>query len=181
LSNRLPFSASIVFEQSYGEVDGDSASLAELCALISALSQQPITQQIAVTGSVDQFGNVQPIGGVNEKIEGFFEVCVRRGLTGKQGVVLPATNVRHLCLRQDIVDAVREGQFHLWAVESAAEALPLLTGCLYSDEQQPNLLAAIQERIAQVSLQERRHPWPLRWLNWFNHELIGLVQRTRVS
>ncbi|HFF9488778.1 Lon protease family protein [Serratia bockelmannii] len=169
LDQQLPFSASIVFEQSYGEVDGDSASLAELCALISALSQQPITQQIAVTGSVDQFGNVQPIGGVNEKIEGFFEVCLRRGLTGKQGVVLPATNVRHLCLRQDIVDAVREGQFHLWAVESAAEALPLLTGCLYSDEQQPNLLAAIQERIAQVSLQERRRPWPLRWLNWFNH------------
>lgn len=109
LDQQLPFSASIVFEQSYGEVDGDSASLAELCALVSALSQQPITQQIAVTGSVDQFGNVQPIGGVNEKVEGFFEVCLRRGLTGKQGVVLPVTNVRHLCLRQDVVDAVREG------------------------------------------------------------------------
>jgi Lon-like ATP-dependent protease len=170
LDQPLPFSASIVFEQSYGEVDGDSASLAELCALISALSSQPITQQIAVTGSVDQFGNVQPIGGVNEKIEGFFEVCQRRGLTGKQGIIMPATNVRHLCLRQDVVDAVREGQFHLWAVDSAAEALPLLTGYPYSDEQQPNLLAAIQERIAQVNPQERRRwPWPLRWLNWFNH------------
>lgn len=169
LDQQLPFSASIVFEQSYGEVDGDSASLAELCALISALSQQPITQQVAVTGSVDQFGNVQPIGGVNEKVEGFFEVCLRRGLTGKQGVIMPATNVRHLCLRQDVVDAVREGQFHLWAVDSAAEALPLLTGYPYSDEQQPNLLAAIQERIAQVNPQERRRPWPLRWLNWFNH------------
>lgn len=170
LDQPLPFSASIVFEQSYGEVDGDSASLAELCALISALSLQPITQQIAVTGSVDQFGNVQPIGGVNEKIEGFFEVCQRRGLTGKQGIILPATNVRHLCLHQDVVDAVREGQFHLWAVNSAAEALPLLTGYPYSDEQQPNLLAAIQERIAQVNPQERRRwPWPLRWLNWFNH------------
>lgn len=170
LDQPLPFSASIVFEQSYGEVDGDSASLAELCALISALSLQPITQQIAVTGSVDQFGNVQPIGGVNEKIEGFFEVCQRRGLTGKQGIILPATNVRHLCLHQDVVDAVREGQFHLWAVNSAAEALPLLTGYPYSDEQQPNLLAAIQERIAQVNPQERqRWPWPFRWLNWFNH------------
>ncbi|MEE4411349.1 MULTISPECIES: Lon protease family protein [unclassified Serratia (in: enterobacteria)] len=170
LDQPLPFSASIVFEQSYGEVDGDSASLAELCALISALSLQPITQQIAVTGSVDQFGNVQPIGGVNEKIEGFFEVCQRRGLTGKQGIILPATNMRHLCLRQDVVDAVREGQFHLWAVNSAAEALPLLTGYPYSDEQQPNLLAAIQERIAQVNPQERRRwPWPFRWLNWFNH------------
>ncbi|MFC0227925.1 AAA family ATPase [Serratia aquatilis] len=170
LDQQLPFSASIVFEQSYGEVDGDSASLAELCALISALSQQPITQQIAVTGSVDQFGNVQPIGGVNEKIEGFFEVCIRRGLTGKQGVIMPASNVRHLCLRADVVEAVREGQFHLWAVDSVAEALPLLTGYPYSDEQQPSLLAAIQERIAQVNPQERRQwPWPLRWLSWFNH------------
>ncbi|HFK7184670.1 TPA: AAA family ATPase [Serratia odorifera] len=168
LDQQLPFSASIVFEQSYGEVDGDSASLAELCALISALSMQPISQQIAVTGSVDQFGNVQPIGGVNEKIEGFFEVCLRRGLTGKQGVILPTTNVRHLCLRQDVVDAVRDGQFHLWAVDSAAEALPLLTGYPYSDEQQPNLLAAIQERIAQVNAPERRRPWLFRWLNWFN-------------
>ncbi|WP_071823823.1 Lon protease family protein [Serratia sp. FGI94] len=169
LDQQLPFSASMVFEQSYGEVDGDSATLAELCVLISALSQQPINQQIAVTGSVDQFGNVQPIGGVNEKIEGFFEVCQRRGLTGQQGVILPATNVRHLCLRQDVVDAVREGQFHLWAVDSVAETLPLLTGCLYTDEQQPNLLSAIQERIAQVNPQERQRPWCLRWLNWFNH------------
>ncbi|WP_201282908.1 AAA family ATPase [Serratia rhizosphaerae] len=169
LDQQLPFSASMVFEQSYGEVDGDSATLAELCVLISALSQQPINQQIAVTGSVDQFGNVQPIGGVNEKIEGFFDVCLRRGLTGKQGVILPAANVRHLCLRQDIVDAVREEQFHLWAVDSVAETLPLLTGCLYADEQQPNLLAAIQERIAQVNPQERQRPWCLRWLNWFNH------------
>lgn len=170
LDQQQPFSASIVFEQSYGEVDGDSASLAELCALVSALSQQPITQQIAVTGSVDQFGNVQPIGGVNEKIEGFFEVCLRRGLTGKQGVILPASNVRNLCLRQDVLDAVREEQFHLWAVDSVAEALPLLTGYPYADEQQPSLLAAIQERIAQVNPQERRQwPWPLRWLNWFNH------------
>ncbi|MDN0085992.1 Lon protease family protein [Yersinia nurmii] len=168
LDQPMPFSASIVFEQSYGEVDGDSASLAELCALISALSQQPINQQIAVTGSVDQFGNVQPIGGVNEKIEGFFEVCQRRGLTSHQGVILPSTNVRHLCLHQSVVEAVQNGQFHLWAVDSVTEALPLLTGLPYADEQQTSLLGIIQERIAQMNPQDRRRPWPLRWLNWFN-------------
>jgi Lon-like ATP-dependent protease len=169
LDQPLPFSASIVFEQSYGEVDGDSASLAELCALISALSQQPINQQIAVTGSVDQFGNVQPIGGVNEKIEGFFEACQRRGLTGNQGVILPVTNVRHLCLNSAVIEAVQSGQFHLWAVSSVAEAIPLLTGIVYADEQQPSLLGIIQERISQVNPQDRRRwPWPLRWLNWFN-------------
>lgn len=172
LDQPLPFSASIVFEQSYGEVDGDSASLAELCALISALSMQPINQQIAVTGSVDQFGNVQPIGGANEKIEGFFEVCQRRGLTGKQGVILPTANVRNLCLHPQVLEAVREGQFHLWAVENAAEALPILTGLLFTpteeNEEGPNLLGLIQERIAVALVPERpRYPWPLRWLNWF--------------
>ncbi|WP_457913904.1 AAA family ATPase [Candidatus Gillettellia adelgis] len=171
LNQQLPFSASIVFEQSYGEVDGDSASLAELCALISALSQKPIYQQIAVTGSVDQFGNVQPIGGVNEKVEGFFEVCLRSGLTGNQGVILPATNVRHLCLKETVVNAVREGSFHIWAVHSVAEALPLLTGYAYADKQQRNLLAAIQERITQVHTKERFFwPWLLRWCSWLNHD-----------
>ncbi|MGV8924488.1 MAG: AAA family ATPase [Ewingella sp.] len=171
LDQPLPFSASIVFEQSYGEVDGDSASLAELCALVSALSMQPINQQIAVTGSVDQFGNVQPIGGVNEKIEGFFEVCQRRGLTGKQGVILPTSNVRNLCLHPQVLDAVREGQFHLWAVDNAAEALPILTGLIYSYEEQaeevrPSLLGLIQERIAlALPHDRRRYPWPFRWLN----------------
>ncbi|SLM63720.1 MULTISPECIES: AAA family ATPase [Dickeya] len=160
LDQQLPFSASIVFEQSYSEVDGDSASLAELCALVSALSQQPINQQLAVTGSVDQFGHVQPIGGVNEKIEGFFEVCQRRGLTGQQGVIIPATNQRHLCLQQDVIDAVREGTFHVYVVESVAEAVTILTQVPYDDEHQPCLLAAIRERIAQLLPQERRRfPW----------------------
>lgn len=160
LDQQLPFSASIVFEQSYGEVDGDSASLAELCAFVSALSQQPINQQIAVTGSVDQFGHVQPIGGVNEKIEGFFEVCQRRGLTGQQGVILPVANLRHLCLHKDVVDAVREGQFHLFPVETAPEAISLLTNVVYDDEHQPSLLSAIRERISQLNPQERRRfPW----------------------
>ncbi|MDC9818358.1 Lon protease family protein [Pectobacterium polonicum] len=160
LDQQLPFSASMVFEQSYSEVDGDSASLAELCALISALSLRPINQQFAVTGSVDQFGHVQPIGGVNEKIEGFFEVCQRRGLTGTQGVILPAANLRHLCLQEDVVEAVREGKFHLFPVETAPEAVSLLTNFAYYDEQQPNLLAAIRERIGQLLPQERRRfPW----------------------
>jgi Lon-like ATP-dependent protease len=169
LEQPLPFSASIVFEQSYGEIDGDSATLAELCVLISALTMQPINQQIAVTGSVDQLGNVQPIGGINEKIEGFFEVCQRRGLTGKQGVILPLANVRNLCLDSQVVEAVREGNFHLWAVDHVAQALPILTGLPYADEEKLNLLGIIQERVAQVSSQERgRTPWFLRWLNWFN-------------
>ncbi|PWC14248.1 Lon protease [Brenneria roseae subsp. americana] len=160
LDQPLPFSASMVFEQSYGEVDGDSASLAELSAFVSALSMHPINQQIAVTGSVDQFGHVQPIGGINEKIEGFFEVCQRRGLTGQQGVILPATNLRHLCLQEDVVAAVRDGQFHLFPVETAPEAISLLTNIAYDDEQQPNLLAAIRERISQLTPQERRRfPW----------------------
>ncbi|SIP72990.1 AAA family ATPase [Xenorhabdus innexi] len=165
LDQPQPFSASIVFEQSYGEVDGDSASLAELCALISALSQQPINQQIAVTGAVDQFGNVQPIGGVNEKIEGFFRVCHCRGLTGSQGVIIPTANVQHLCLHQDVIDAVKNGEFHIWAVEHVSEAASLLTDIPYYDEQKEHLLAIIYERITQVNNQERpKSPWFLRWL-----------------
>ena len=129
----------------------------------------PIDQQIAVTGSVDQFGHVQPIGGVNEKIEGFFEACQRRGLTGKQGVIIPATNVRHLCLSDEVVEAVKAGTFHLWAVENAEDALPLLTGVAYLSENGPSLLGAIQARIAAANplLDRRQLPWPLRWLNWF--------------
>lgn len=168
LEQQLPFSASLVFEQSYSEVDGDSASLAELCALISALASQPINQQLAVTGSVDQFGRVQPVGGLNEKIEGFFHICNQRTLSGNQGVIIPAANVRHLSLQQEVVDAVREGKFHLWAVSSVDEALPLLTGVEWDKETGPCLLQSIQERIAQMTHPDPRHrPWPLRWLNWF--------------
>ncbi|CUU23561.1 putative Lon protease-like protein [Duffyella gerundensis] len=169
LDQQLPFSASLVFEQSYSEVDGDSASLAELCALISALALQPINQQLAVTGSVDQFGNVQPVGGLNEKIEGFFQICQQRTLSGKQGVIIPASNVRHLSLSDDVVNAVREGQFSIWAVNRAEEALPLLTGVVWQHEKAPSLLQSIQERITQINqLDARQRPWPLRWLNWFN-------------
>lgn len=169
LDQQLPFSASLVFEQSYGEVDGDSASLAEGVALISALADKPINQPIAVTGSVDQFGRVQPIGGVNEKIEGFFALCQARELTGAQGVILPTANVRHLCLNDDVIEAVREGQFSLWAVDTIDEALEILTALPFDNGKLPSLLASIRERIANVNLHERqRLPWGFRWLNWFN-------------
>ncbi|MGE0719322.1 MAG: Lon protease family protein, partial [Alphaproteobacteria bacterium] len=125
---RLALSAALVFEQSYGGIDGDSASSAELYALLSALAEIPIRQSIAVTGSVDQRGQVQPIGGVNEKIEGFFDVCAARGLTGAQGVMIPATNVKNLMLRPDVVAAVAEGRFHVWSVETIDQGIEILTG-----------------------------------------------------
>ena len=124
----LSLSASLVFEQSYGGVDGDSASAAELCALLSALADAPIRQSLGITGSVNQFGQVQAIGGVNQKIEGFFDICQGRGLTGDQGVIIPEANVKHLMLRSEVVDAVREGRFHVYAVEHVDQALALLTG-----------------------------------------------------
>ncbi|MBL8487482.1 MAG: AAA family ATPase [Rhodocyclaceae bacterium] len=124
----LSLRASLVFEQSYGGVEGDSASLAELAALLSALSGVPIRQSIAVTGSVNQFGVVQPVGGINEKIEGFFDICAARGLAGDQGVVIPAPNLPHLMLRRDVVEAVAKGRFRVWAVNDVDEAMELLTG-----------------------------------------------------
>jgi len=124
----LSMNASIVFEQSYGEVEGDSASLAELYALLSALADSPIRQAFAVTGSVNQHGQVQPIGGVNEKIEGFFDVCKAYGLTGRQGVLIPGRNVKHLMLRHEVVHAASEGKFHIYPVDTVDQALGLLTG-----------------------------------------------------
>jgi predicted ATP-dependent protease len=121
-------SASLVFEQSYSGVDGDSASSAELYALLSALADLPVKQGLAVTGSVDQRGHVQAIGGVNEKIEGFFDTCRAQGLTGEQGVLIPVSNVKHLMLRQDVVAAVDAGQFHVYAVETIDQGIELLTG-----------------------------------------------------
>ena len=123
----LSLNASLVFEQSYGPVEGDSASLAELCALLSALSAVPLKQSVAVTGSVNQFGQVQAIGGVNEKIEGFFDVCAAHGLSGEQGVVIPAANAIHLMLRDDIVAACAAGKFHIWSVSHADAAIEILT------------------------------------------------------
>ena len=124
----LALSASLVFEQSYGGVDGDSASSTELYALLSALSGVPIRQSIAVTGSVNQYGEVQAIGGANEKIEGFFDICNERGLTGDQGVMIPASNVKHLMLRRDVVDAAAEGRFRIYPVETIDQGIEILTG-----------------------------------------------------
>ncbi len=124
----LSLSASLVFEQSYGGVDGDSASAAELCVLASALSEVPIRQSLAITGSLDQHGRVQAIGGVNEKIEGFFDICSKRGLSGDQGVLIPLANVRHLMLRRDVIEAVERGQFHVYPVEHVDQCLEILTG-----------------------------------------------------
>lgn len=122
----LHLNANIVFEQSYQETDGDSASLAQYCSLISAITDKPIDQAIAVTGALDQLGHVQAIGGVNEKIEGFYQLCTRRGLTGKQGVIIPKSNIQQLNLDIKIIDAVSSGQFHLYAIEHIDEAVELL-------------------------------------------------------
>lgn len=124
----LSLSASLVFEQSYSGVEGDSASSAELYALLSAIAEIPIRQSLAVTGSVNQLGQVQAIGGVNEKIEGFFDICQARGLTGDQGVIIPAANIRHLMLRQDVVEAAAAGKFHIYPVRTIDEGIELLTG-----------------------------------------------------
>ena len=124
----MSMSAAITFEQSYGEIAGDSASSTELYCLLSALSGVPIKQGIAVTGSVNQKGEVQAIGGVNHKIEGFFDVCKQRGLNGEQGVMIPASNVQHLMLRLDVVEAVANGDFHVWAVSHVDEGIEVLTG-----------------------------------------------------
>lgn len=170
LEQQLPFSASLTFEQSYSEVDGDSASMAELCAVISALADVPVNQSIAITGSVDQFGRAQPVGGLNEKIEGFFSICQQRGLSGKQGVIIPAPNARHLSLSQAVLDAVDAEQFSIWAIDDVTDALPLLTNQVWEGEVQTTLMQTIQERIAQAMQQDARHryPWPLRWLSWFS-------------
>lgn len=134
LSNRfakfkpLSLSASIVFEQSYGGVDGDSASSTEYYCLLSAIAELPIKQNIAVTGSINQFGEIQPIGGVNEKIEGFYEVCSRQGLTGTQGVIIPRTNIKDLMLSENVLKAVEDGKFHVWAIDTVDDGIEILTG-----------------------------------------------------
>lgn len=142
----LSLAASLVFEQTYGQVEGDSASVAELCALLSSLANAPIRQSFAVTGSVDQFGRVQAIGAVNEKIEGYFDICKQRGLNGAQGVLIPASNVAHLMLRRDVVDAAAAGRFHIHAVATVDEALELLTGIPVGT---PETDGSLDQRVAQ--------------------------------
>ena len=154
----LSLAASIVFEQSYGPVEGDSASLAELCALLSALAGTPIKQSLAVTGSVNQYGVVQAIGAVNEKIEGFFDVCRLRGLTGLQGVVIPEANVKHLMLRRDVVEAAEQGQFHVYAVRDVDQAISLLTGLAAGEPDEKGVVPEgsinylVATELAQMSL-----------------------------
>ncbi|RKZ98322.1 MAG: ATP-dependent protease [Gammaproteobacteria bacterium] len=160
----LSMSASLVFEQSYGEVDGDSASLAELCVLLSAIAEVPLKQSLAITGSMNQHGAVQAIGGVNEKIEGFFDVCKRIDFTGKQGVIIPQSNIQHLMLNQDVIDAVAAGDFQIHAVETVDQALFLLTdidiGVCDSQGQYPDgsFNALVSQRIqhwADIHKQEK--------------------------
>ncbi len=152
----LPLSASLVFEQSYGMVDGDSASAAELCVLLSALGNIPLKQSLAVTGSINQRGEIQPIGGVNEKIEGFFDICQTRGLNGRQGVIIPATNKVHLMLSKNVRQAVTENRFHVYTAEHVNDVIELLSGqtsgMVDSDGQFPEgtIYRQVQDRIDQL-------------------------------
>jgi len=161
-------SASLVFEQSYGGVEGDSASSPELYALLSALSGLPIRQSLAVTGSVNQQGQVQAIGGVNEKIEGFFDVCAARGLTGDQGVIVPAANVKNLMLRADVVEAARAGRFHVYAVENVDQGIELLTGVAAgeraADDKFPDgsVNGRVAARLQSLAQKARAYASPLR-------------------
>jgi ATP-dependent Lon protease len=148
----LALSASLCFEQSYGGVEGDSASSTELCALLSRLANIPLRQDIAVTGSVNQWGEVQAIGGVNEKIEGFYDVCRAVGLTGKQGVLIPASNVRHLILRGDVVQAVAEGMFHIYPVKSIDEGLAILTGLPPDGAGGERVNQAVADRLKELAV-----------------------------
>ncbi len=158
--NPSPLSANLVFEQSYHEIDGDSASLTGLCALLSALARKPIYQHLAVTGAVDQFGNVQPVGGLNEKIEGFFRICSIQGLTGKQGVIIPASNQLQLILNDEVINAVREGQFHIYPVSHVDEAISLLTGCVAGSPDEPDtLFGTIRNRLDDLAVPPSSAGW----------------------
>ena len=158
----LSLSASLVFEQSYGGIEGDSASSAELYALLSALAQVPIRQSLAVTGSVNQHGEIQAIGGVNEKIEGFFDLCNSRGLTGEEGVLIPATNVKHLMLRNDVVSAVEQGRFAVYPVSTVDQGIELLTGVSAGERDAEGQFPAdsinrrVEDRLIHFSMQLKR-------------------------
>ena len=157
----LAVNASICFEQNYGGIDGDSASSTEVYGLLSALSELPLRQDIAVTGSVNQNGEIQPIGGANEKIEGFFAVCRERGLTGTQGVIIPRINVKDLMLRREVLAAVEAGQFHVWAVAEIAEGIEILTGVPAGEADQDGLYppdsvyGKVDQRVADFALKLR--------------------------
>ncbi|MBV7317491.1 S16 family serine protease [Shewanella sp. NIFS-20-20] len=166
----LHLNANIVFEQSYQEIDGDSASLAEYCALMSAIAERPILQGIAVTGALDQMGNVQAIGGVNEKIEGFFNLCVRRQLTGQQGVIIPKANVCQLNLKPEVIQAINDQQFHLYQVDHIDQAVELLmslpAGVADDDNNfaDDTLYGLVQQRLDRMAGHDDA---PLTWLEKF--------------
>lgn len=175
LPSQLPFSATVAFEQSYGEIDGDSSSLAIFCALVSALSKVPVPQSFAVTGAIDQFGNVLSVGGVNQKIEGFFDVCEARGLSGNEAVIIPAVCLSHLSLKTSVVNAVKAGKFRIWAVEDVFEALSLLLAHdFFNDEddekqnEKPTLFELIQENLEQKDESASGRFWQTlrKWLNF---------------
>ncbi len=176
LPTQLPFSASLAFEQSYGEVDGDSSSLAIFCVLVSSLAKVALPQSIAVTGSIDQFGNVLSVGGVNHKIEGFFNLCAARDLTGKQGVVIPTSCISHLSLKPEIIEAVKAGQFQIWAVESVFEAVEiLLKNAFYAEDRReksdkPALFDLIHQGIEQSPNHDVEHKvWHKIFPWWKSH------------
>ena len=162
-SRPLTLCASITFEQSYELVEGDSASCAELFAVLSSLSGVPLKQGLAVTGSVNQQGEVQPVGGVNEKVEGIFRVCKMRGLTGQQGVVMPRRNVQNLMLSREVVEAIRAGSFHVWAIDHVDEGLELLTGLragrrLRNGSWEPGSVNdLVDRRLAEMALSLKPH------------------------
>jgi len=162
----LTLSASIGFEQLYEEVEGDSAASSELYALLSSLSGYPLKQGIAVTGSVNQRGEVQAVGGVTQKIEGFFDVCKIKGLTGEQGVIIPAKNVKNLMLREDVVEAVREGKFHIYAVETVDEGIEILTGVEAGERREDGTYPegtvnwAVQKRLLELAEKWREFQRP---------------------
>lgn len=165
LPSQLPFSASLVFEQSYGEIDGDSASLAIFCVLVSALSDLPLPQNIAITGSIDQFGLVHSVGGVNDKIEGFFTICQRRGLTGKQGVIIPMTTILQLSLSDEVKSAVKNNEFFIYPVEDIYQACEYLferdlldENKEYSEKTMP-ISRLIQRRIENRLDSEKKGFW----------------------
>ncbi|EEX92340.1 ATP-dependent protease La Type II [Vibrio orientalis CIP 102891 = ATCC 33934] len=167
LDEPLPYSASVVFEQSYSEVDGDSATLAELCSFVSALSEYPINQQIAVTGAVDQFGRVQAVGGLNEKIEGFYHVCKHQGFTGEQGVILPKTNLKHLALHKDVVESIKKNEFHIWSVSTVDEAIPIIMGKPFRGDDEESVISKIAQRIENFERHEHPPGFVERIKNWF--------------
>ncbi len=153
----LALSASLCFEQSYSGVDGDSASSTELYALLSRLAEIPLRQDLAVTGSVNQWGEVQAIGGANEKIEGFFDVCTAHGLTGHQGVLIPAANVRNLVLRADVVQAVKDGQFHIYPIQTIDQGIELLSGMRAGSVDEPNTInGRVSRRLQELAVQLRK-------------------------